>query len=40
MKKKLIALLAAVALVFSLAACGPTPDSVGTTGPVDIPSGL
>ena len=40
MKKKLIALLAAVAMVFSLAACGSTPDSVGTIGTVDITSGL
>ena len=40
MKKKLIALLAAVAMVFSLAACGSTPDSVGTIGAVDITSGL
>ena len=40
MKKKLIALLAAVAMVFSLAACGSTPDSVGTNGTVDITSGL
>ena len=40
MKKKLIALLAAMAMVFSLAACGSTPDSVGTIGTVDITSGL
>ena len=40
MKKKLIALLAAVAMVFSLAACGSTPDSVGTIGTVVITSGL
>ena len=40
MKKKLIALLATVAMVFSLAACGSTPDSVGTIGTVDITSGL
>ena len=40
MKKKLIALLAAVAMAFSLAACGSTPDSVGTIGTVDITSGL
>lgn len=40
MKKKLIALLAAVAMVFSLAACGSTPDSVGTIGTVNITSGL
>ena len=40
MKKKLIALLAAVAMVFSLASCGSTPDSVGTIGTVDITSGL
>ena len=40
MKKELIALLAAVAMVFSLAACGSTPDSVGTIGTVDITSGL
>ena len=40
MKKKLIALFAAVAMVFSLAACGSTPDSVGTIGTVDITSGL
>ena len=40
MKKKLIALLAAVAMVFSLAACDSTPDSVGTIGTVDITSGL
>ncbi len=40
MKKKLIALLAAAAMVFSLAACGSTPDSVGTIGTVDITSGL
>ena len=40
MKKKLIALLAAVAMVFSLTACGSTPDSVGTIGTVDITSGL
>ena len=40
MKKKLIALLAAVVMVFSLAACGSTPDSVGTIGTVDITSGL
>lgn len=40
MKKKLIALLAAVAMVFFLAACGSTPDSVGTIGTVDITSGL
>ena len=40
MKKKLLALLAAVAMVFSLAACGSTPDSVGTIGTVDITSGL
>ena len=40
MKKKLIALLAAVAMVFSLAACGSTPDSVGTIGDMEITSGL
>ena len=40
MKKKLIALLAAVAMVFSLAACGSTPDSVGTIGTVDITSAI
>ena len=40
MKKKLIALRAAVAMVLSLAACGSTPDSVGTIGTVDITSGL
>ena len=34
MKKKRIARLAAVAMVFSLAACGYTPDSVGTIGTV------
>ena len=40
MKKILIALLAAVAMVFSLAACGSSPDSVGTIGTVDFTSGL
>ena len=41
MKKKLIALVCALALVFSLAGCTiSTPDSVGTIGSVDITSGL
>ena len=41
MKKKLFALLAAAAMVLSLAGCVfSTPDSVGTIGTVDITSGL
>lgn len=40
MKKKLIALICALALSLSLAACGSTPDSVGTIGDVEISSGL
>ena len=41
MKKKLLALAAAAAMVLSLAGCVfSTPDSVGTIGTVDISSGL
>ena len=41
MKKKLIALVCALALAVGLVGCSlSTPDSVGTIGEVDIPSGL
>ena len=41
MKKKLIALVCALALAVGLVGCSlSTPDSVGTIGDVDIPSGL
>ena len=41
MKKKLLALIAAFAMTFSLAGCVfSTPDSVGSIGTVDITSGL
>ena len=41
MKKKLIALACALALAVGLVGCSlSTPDSVGTIGDVDIPSGL
>lgn len=41
MKKKLIALVCALALAIGLVGCSlSTPDSVGTIGEVDIPSGL
>ena len=41
MKKKLIALICALALAVGLVGCSlSTPDSVGTIGDVDIPSGL
>ena len=40
MKKKLIALVCALALAVGLVGCSlSTPDSVGTIGEVDIPSG-
>ena len=41
MKKKLLALVCALVMIFSLASCGlSTPDTVGKVGDFEVSSGL